>query len=218
MACWPIQQLILRTTIANHFEREEALFKRGIKALSLFFIDSVGKYLPEGVPAVLRDVFEREYAAQLAQVLGKRRSGHRLPRLPERTQSRVQDVHKGYFARSLTEKGQEEAVQLISEGQGALLSFDTDLRVHLLDAGTSARGVDNPNIFTLCKLAPSDSSITKLQQIGRGLRLAVNQQLERIESDDATFDEVNGAGWWWCRRVKAISSSPFRTRSKNTAW
>jgi len=52
-------------------------------------------------------------------------------------------------------------------------------------------GWDNPNVFTLCKLAPSNSKITKLQQIGRGLRLAVNQQLERVHSDDAAFDEIN---------------------------
>jgi type III restriction enzyme len=52
-------------------------------------------------------------------------------------------------------------------------------------------GWDNPNVFTLCKLAPSNSKITKLQQIGRGLRLAVNQQLERVHSDDSAFDEIN---------------------------
>ena len=186
-----VQQLIIRTTIANHFEREEALFKRGIKALSLFFIDSVGKYLPEGgKPAVLRDVFEREYAAQLAQVLAKGDLDTDYRAYLERTQSRVQDVHKGYFARSLTTKGQEEAVQLILKDKERLLSTDTDLRF-IFSMWALQEGWDNPNIFTLCKLAPSDSSITKLQQIGRGLRLAVNQQLERIESDDATFDEVN---------------------------
>lgn len=186
-----VQQLIIRTTIANHLEREEALFKRGIKSLSLFFIDSVGKYLPEGnKPAVLRDLFEREYAAQLAQVLAKADLDAGYRAYLERTQTRVQDVHKGYFARSLTEKGQEEAVQLILKDKERLLSFDTDLRF-IFSMWALQEGWDNPNIFTLCKLAPSDSSISKLQQIGRGLRLAVNQKLERIESTHAAFDEVN---------------------------
>jgi type III restriction enzyme len=186
-----VQQLIIKTTIANHFEREEDLFKRGIKALSLFFIDSVGKYLPEGnKPAVLRDIFEREYAAHLAQVLAKADLDADYRAYLERTQSSVQDVHKGYFARSLSEKGQEEAVQLILKDKERLLSFDTDLRF-IFSMWALQEGWDNPNIFTLCKLAPSDSSITKLQQIGRGLRLAVNQRLERIESNDPAFDAVN---------------------------
>lgn len=186
-----VQALIIRTTIANHFEREQALFKHGIKALSLFFIDSVGKYLPQGgQPAVLRDQFEREYAAQLAGVLGQADLDAGYRTYLERTQQRVQDVHKGYFARSLSEKGQEEAVQLILKDKERLLSFDTDLRF-IFSMWALQEGWDNPNIFTLCKLAPSDSSISKLQQIGRGLRLAVNQQLERIEPSHTAFDEVN---------------------------
>ena len=185
------QALIIERSIANHFEREEALFQRGIKALSLFFIDSVVKYLPDGnKPAVVRQAFEAHYRTQLAQVLQKPdlHPGYRA--YLERSAGDIGRVHKGYFARSHSEKGEEEAIGLILQEKEKLLSFDTDLRF-IFSMWALQEGWDNPNIFTLCKLAPSNSKITKLQQIGRGLRLAVNQQLERVQSDDPAFDEVN---------------------------
>ncbi len=186
-----IQQAIVERSIANHFEREEMLFKRGIKALSLFFIDAVAKYLPEGnKPAVLRDLFERAYTAQLRTVLANTNLDTDYRAYLERSAMDVTKVHKGYFARSHSEKGEEEAIKLILEEKEKLLSFDTDLRF-IFSMWALQEGWDNPNIFTLCKLAPSNSKITKLQQIGRGLRLAVNQDLERIQSDDVAFDEVN---------------------------
>jgi type III restriction enzyme len=186
-----VQSLLVQRAIANHFEREEALFKRGIKAISLFFIDAVGKYLPDGQrPAVLREAFERLYKVELTKVLANEAldSGYRA--YLERTAADVGRVHKGYFARSHSEKGEEEAIKLILQDKEKLLSFDTDLRF-IFSMWALQEGWDNPNVFTLCKLAPSNSKITKLQQIGRGLRLAVNQQLERVHAEDAAFDEVN---------------------------
>jgi type III restriction enzyme len=186
-----IQALIIERSIANHFEREEALFKRGIKALSLFFIDAVAKYMPEGTkPAVIRTAFERHYRAILAQTLEKPDLDAGYRAYLERSAADIGRVHKGYFARSHSEKGEEEAIKLILQEKEKLLSFDTDLRF-IFSMWALQEGWDNPNIFTLCKLAPSNSKITKLQQIGRGLRLAVNQQLERVQSDDPAFDEVN---------------------------
>jgi type III restriction enzyme len=186
-----VQALIIERSIANHFEREEALFKRGIKALSLFFIDAVAKYMPDGTkPAVIRTAFERHYRAQLAQMLEKPDLDAGYRAYLERSAADIGRVHKGYFARSHSEKGEEEAIKLILQEKEKLLSFDTDLRF-IFSMWALQEGWDNPNIFTLCKLAPSNSKITKLQQIGRGLRLAVNQQLERVPSDDPAFDEVN---------------------------
>ena len=186
-----VQSLLVQRAIANHFEREEALFKRGIKAISLFFIDSVGKYLPDGQrPAVLRETFERLYRTELAKVLSNENLDRDYRAYLERTTADVGRVHKGYFARSHSEKGEEEAIKLILQDKEKLLSFDTDLRF-IFSMWALQEGWDNPNVFTLCKLAPSHSRITKLQQIGRGLRLAVNQQLERVQADDAAFDEVN---------------------------
>lgn len=186
-----MQALIIERSIANHFEREEALHKRGIKALSLFFIDSVAKYMPEGTkPAAIRVAFERHYRAQLAQMLEKPDLDTGYRAYLERSAADISRVHKGYFARSHSEKGEEEAIKLILQEKEKLLSFETDLRF-IFSMWALQEGWDNPNIFTLCKLAPSNSKITKLQQIGRGLRLAVNQQLERVQSDDPAFDEVN---------------------------
>ncbi len=186
-----MQALIIERSIANHFEREEALFKRGIKALSLFFIDAVAKYLPEGQkPAVVREAFERHYRAQLAAMLEKPDLDAGYRAYLERSAADIGRVHKGYFARSHSEKGEEEAIKLILQEKEKLLSFDTDLRF-IFSMWALQEGWDNPNIFTLCKLAPSNSKITKLQQIGRGLRLAVNQQLERVPLSDAAFDEIN---------------------------
>ncbi|MDN3545517.1 DEAD/DEAH box helicase family protein [Kinneretia asaccharophila] len=186
-----VQSLLVQRTVANHFEREEALFKRGIKAISLFFIDAVYKYLPDGQrPAVLRETFERHYLAQLTELLARPDLDPDYRAYLARTTADVSRVHKGYFARSHSEKGEEEAIKLILQDKERLLSFDTDLRF-IFSMWALQEGWDNPNVFTLCKLAPSDSKITKLQQIGRGLRLAVNQQLERVSVDDAAFDEIN---------------------------
>ena len=190
-----VQSLIIERAVTNHFEREEALFKRGVKSLTLFFIDAVGKYLPESAggkpqPAVVREAFERHYRHHLALTLAKPDLDAGYRRYLARTLADMGKVHKGYFARSHSEKGEEEAIKLILQEKEKLLSFDTDLRF-IFSMWALQEGWDNPNVFTLCKLAPSNSKISKLQQIGRGLRLAVNQQLERVQADDAAFDEIN---------------------------
>ena len=185
------QSLIVECAIANHFEREEDLFKRGIKSLSLFFIDAVAKYMPAGAkPAVLRESFEYHYRVHLTQALAKPDLHPPYRAYLERSALDIGRVHKGYFARSHSEKGEEEAIKLILQEKEKLLSFETDLRF-IFSMWALQEGWDNPNVFTLCKLAPSNSKITKLQQIGRGLRLAVNQQLERVQADDPAFDDVN---------------------------
>ena len=108
------QSLIVECAVANHFEREEDLFKRGIKSLSLFFIDAVAKYMPEGnKPAVLRDTFEFHYRAHLAATLEKPDLHPPYRAYLERSAADMGRVHKGYFARSHSEKGEEEAIKLI---------------------------------------------------------------------------------------------------------
>ena len=186
-----VQAMLIARAIANHFEREQDLFKRGIKSISLFFIDAVHKYLPGGQrPAVLRTLFEQHYRTQLAAMLASDDLDAGYRAYLERSAGDISQVHKGYFARSHSEKGEEEAIKLILQDKEKLLSFDTDLRF-IFSMWALQEGWDNPNVFTLCKLAPSNSKITKLQQIGRGLRLAVNQQLERVQAHDAEFDAIN---------------------------
>ena len=186
-----VQSQLIARSIANHFEREQSLFVRGIKAISLFFIDAVYKYLPDGErPAIVRSLFEQHYRSQLEKMLARDDLDAGYRAYLERTVGDIGRVHKGYFARSHSEKGEEEAIRLILQDKEALLSVDTDLRF-VFSMWALQEGWDNPNVFTLCKLAPGNSRISKLQQIGRGLRLAVNQQLERISSDDAEFESIN---------------------------
>lgn len=185
------QSLIIERAISNHFEREEILFQKGIKSLSLFFIDSVAKYMPDKKrPADIRNAFEQHYRTHLERTLTKPDLYPPYRVYLERSAEDIGKVHKGYFSRSHSEKGEEEAIKLILQEKEKLLSFDTDLRF-IFSMWALQEGWDNPNVFTLCKLAPSHSQISKLQQIGRGLRLAVNQQLQRLQNDDPAFDQVN---------------------------
>lgn len=186
-----IQTEIMRQTIQTHFEREGKLFDLGIKSLTLFFIDSVGKYrLDSGEAGVLVQKFEKSYAEQLALVLAKDDLSPAYRAYLERTQYDIAKVHQGYFAKSNKDKDLAAEIDLILNQKEKLLSFDTDLRF-IFSMWALQEGWDNPNIFTLCKLAPSNSKITKLQQIGRGLRLAVNQQGVRITSAHEQFDRIN---------------------------
>lgn len=186
-----VQSQLIARAVSNHFEREPQLFAQGIKALTLFFIDAVHKYLPDGErPATVRKLFEQHYRSQLAAMLARDDLDPAYRAYLERSAGDIGRVHKGYFARSHSEKGEEEAIRLILQEKEALLSFDTDLRF-VFSMWALQEGWDNPNVFTLCKLAPGSSRISKLQQIGRGLRLAVNQQLERISGTDPQFDAIN---------------------------
>ncbi len=99
-------------------------------------------------------------------------------------------MHGGYFAKSKKESDEAQVIALILKEKEKLLSFDSDLRF-IFSQWALQEGWDNPNVMTICKLAPSHSNITKLQQIGRGLRLAVNDKGERITKEHADFDFVN---------------------------
>ena len=185
-----MQKVIVDKAIKNHFEREEELFKLGIKSVCLFFIDGVSKYLKDdGSQGVLAELFEKLYVNNLNEVLARDLDdGYRA--YLERSKESIGEIHHGYFAKSSKMKDEEEAIALILNKKEELLSFDTDLRF-IFSQWALQEGWDNPNVFTLCKLAPSNSSISKLQQIGRGLRLAVNQNGERITKEHEAFDFVN---------------------------
>lgn len=186
-----IQTEIIHQTIKTHFEKEAKLFDLGIKSLTLFFIDSVGKYLLDsGEPGILVQKFEKSYAEQLQQVLSQPNLSPAYRAYLERTKNDISKVHQGYFAKSNKDKDLASEIDLILNQKEKLLSTETDLRF-IFSMWALQEGWDNPNIFTLCKLAPSNSKITKLQQIGRGLRLAVNQQGQRITSTHDDFDFIN---------------------------
>ncbi|PDX01154.1 DEAD/DEAH box helicase [Helicobacter pylori] len=184
------QEVMLKEAIKSHFEREEGLFKKGIKALCMVFISGVNSYLSENEqPAKLALLFEKLYQQELEEVLKKPLDENYRAYL-ERTKEDIKRVHGGYFAKSKKEGDEAKAIELILKEKEKLLSFDSDLRF-IFSQWALQEGWDNPNVMTICKLAPSHSNITKLQQIGRGLRLAVNDKGERITKEHADFDFVN---------------------------
>ncbi len=184
------QEVMLKEAIKSHFEREEGLFKKGIKALCMVFINGVNSYLSENEkPAKLALLFEKLYQQKLEEVLKKPLDENYRAYL-ERTKDNMQKVHGGYFAKSKKEIDEVQVIALILKEKEKLLSFDSDLRF-IFSQWALQEGWDNPNVMTICKLAPSHSNITKLQQIGRGLRLAVNDKGERITKEHADFDFVN---------------------------
>ncbi|MBH0257820.1 type III restriction-modification system endonuclease [Helicobacter pylori] len=184
------QEVMLKEAIKSHFEREEGLFKKGIKALCMVFISGVNSYLSENEqPAKLALLFEKLYQQELEEVLKKPLDENYRAYL-ERAREDIKKVHGGYFAKSKKEGDEAKAIELILKEKEKLLSFDSDLRF-IFSQWALQEGWDNPNVMTICKLAPSHSNITKLQQIGRGLRLAVNDRGERITKEHADFDFVN---------------------------
>ncbi|MCQ2889753.1 type III restriction-modification system endonuclease [Helicobacter pylori] len=184
------QEVMLKEAIKSHFEREEGLFKKGIKALCMVFISGVNSYLSENEqPAKLALLFEKLYQQELEEVLKKSLDENYRAYL-ERAREDIKRVHGGYFAKSKKEGDETKTIELILKEKEKLLSFDSDLRF-IFSQWALQEGWDNPNVMTICKLAPSSSNITKLQQIGRGLRLAVNDKGERITKEHADFDFVN---------------------------
>ncbi|PDW74350.1 DEAD/DEAH box helicase [Helicobacter pylori] len=184
------QEVMLKEAIKSHFEREEGLFKKGIKALCMVFISGVNSYLSENEqPAKLVLLFEKLYQQKLEEVLKKPLDENYRAYL-ERTKDAIYKVHGGYFAKSKKESDEAQVIALILKEKEKLLSFESDLRF-IFSQWALQEGWDNPNVMTICKLAPSSSNITKLQQIGRGLRLAVNDKGERITKEHADFDFVN---------------------------
>ncbi|GAA8039852.1 type III restriction-modification system endonuclease [Helicobacter pylori] len=185
------QEVMLKEAIKSHFEREEGLFKKGIKALCMVFISGVNSYLSENEqPAKLALLFEKLYQQKLEEVLKKENLDENYRAYLERTKDAIQKVHGGYFAKSKKESDEAQVIALILKEKEKLLSFESDLRF-IFSQWALQEGWDNPNVMTICKLAPSHSNITKLQQIGRGLRLAVNDKGERITKEHADFDFVN---------------------------
>ncbi len=185
------QEVMLKEAIKSHFEREEGLFKKGIKALCMVFISGVNSYLSENEkPAKLALLFEKLYQQKLEEVLKKDDLDENYRAYLERTKDNIQKVHGGYFAKSKKESDEAQVIALILKEKEKLLSFESDLRF-IFSQWALQEGWDNPNVMTICKLAPSHSNITKLQQIGRGLRLAVNDRGERITKEHADFDFVN---------------------------
>ena len=193
-----MRRIQIRETILSHFEKEEKLFNMGIKTLSLFFIDEVAKYrqYDENGEEVLGEygvMFEEEYMNILNEYLTLFDTPYQ--KYLRSTCSDVSKVHKGYFSidkktgRSIdsqVKRGSEfsddiSAYDLILKNKERLLSFEEPTRF-IFSHSALREGWDNPNVFQICTLKHSDSNTAKRQEVGRGLRLCVNQTGTRMDS------------------------------------
>ena len=194
-----MRRIQIRETILSHFEKEEKLFNMGIKTLSLFFIDEVAKYrcYDENGDEVLGEygvIFEQEYINILNEKLTLEDTPYQ--KYLREMCSNESDTHKGYFSidkktgksvDSQLKRGSEfsddiSAYDLILKNKERLLSFDEPTRF-IFSHSALREGWDNPNVFQICTLKHSDSQTAKRQEVGRGLRLCVNQNGIRMDKE-----------------------------------
>jgi len=201
-----IRRIQIREAVRTHFEKEQSLFNQGIKVLSLFFIDEVAKYrrYEEGVeqPGEYAVIFKEEYNAALNEFLTLEDS----PYMRYLKNIKTDKTHDGYFSidkttkqmvnpkvtgrsRETPETDDVDAYDLILKDKERLLSMDEPVRF-IFSHSALSEGWDNPNVFVICMLKHSDSTIRKRQEVGRGLRLCVNQEGDRMDSG-ANVHDIN---------------------------
>ncbi len=190
----------IRETILSHIQKERKLFSMGIKCLSLFFIDHVDNYrkpLPLtpspkgegeacGNKGIYAQMFEEEYSNIVGQLQLEFADDPAYVAYLKRFTA--EEVHDGYFSRdkkgkvvdSANKEGDNEVrgYQLIMKEKEKLLSFDTPVRF-IFSHSALKEGWDNPNVFQICTLKDSDNQTKKRQEVGRGMRLCVNDKGER---------------------------------------
>lgn len=204
------RRIQIREVVRAHLDKERELFAQGIKVLSLFFIDEVAKYRDYDREDTLGDyarIFEAEYAAMVAEVLGELELDHATKAYQEYLRrDDVRAVHQGYFSIDkktrrqvdppITGRGEEagqssdvDAYDLILKNKERLLSFAEPVRF-IFSHSALREGWDNPNVFVMGMLKKSDNTISRRQEIGRGLRLAVDQHGERMDNP-VTVHDIN---------------------------
>lgn len=183
-----IKRQQIRKTIEEHLNRELILKPQGIKVLSLFFIDKVANYRyyddkGDSQKGIYAQIFEEEYKNLISKP-----KYHTLYKEVD-VETPAEGVHNGYFAQD--KKGilkdtsgktiaDDDAYSLIMRDKEKLLSFESKLKF-IFSHSALKEGWDNPNVFQICTLNETKSTIKKRQEIGRGLRLCVNQEGERIK-------------------------------------
>ncbi len=198
-----MRRIQIREAIKAHFDKEQALFHQGIKVLTLFFIDEVAKYRQYDAageqPGEYARLFEEEYDARLNEVLT-------LEDTPYNRYLKgiaAGRTHNGYFSidkktkrlidpetgKKSTETDDADAYDLILRDKERLLSFAEPVRF-IFSHSALREGWDNPNVFVICALKHSDNTVSRRQEVGRGLRLAVNQLGERMD-DPAIVHRIN---------------------------
>ena len=200
-----IRRIQIRETIKAHFDKEKQLFAQGIKVLSLFFIDEVVKYRDYSQADEKGEyarVFEDEYGLLQAEYLAELALDNEKYRaFLERDP--VSKVHEGYFAidkqkrlvdpdikKTGEDKGlsdDTDAYDLILKNKERLLSQEEPVRF-IFSHSALREGWDNPNVFVMCMLKHSDNMISRRQEVGRGLRLSVNQNGDRMDQPAIVHD------------------------------
>ncbi|MDE6329396.1 MAG: DEAD/DEAH box helicase family protein, partial [Muribaculaceae bacterium] len=183
-----MQRVQIRQTIIAHLQKEKELFNRGIKCLSLFFIDEVGHYRQydeEGneVKGKFQRIFEEEYS----RIVNDYISCFDTPYDMYLRRFKPYETHRGYFSidkkgrsvNSATKRGSDisddiSAYDLILKNKERLLSFDEPTRF-IFSHSALREGWDNPNVFQICTLRHSNSTTAKRQEVGRGLRICVDK-------------------------------------------
>ena len=203
-----LRRIQIRETILSHIQRERELFYKGIKVLSLFFIDEVAKYKQydeAGQPknGIYADIFEEEYN----DIVGNMQIGMEEDDYLKYLNAISADkTHAGYFSidkkgkmidskvkRKETTTDDVDAYELIMKNKELLLDRDPKHSpVRFIFSHSALReGWDNPNVFQICTLKQSSSDVRKRQEVGRGLRLCVNQDGERMDTNVLGEDVQN---------------------------
>jgi type III restriction enzyme len=189
---------MIKETIKIHFEKEKGLFEQGIKALTLFFMES-DTSLFRGSNPKIKNFFEEEYKKQYTEIVSKldQTSDYYKFLQNDFDSENTLQVHKGYFSgdKGNADEKVKAGVDEILKDKKKLLSFESPTRF-IFSIWALQEGWDNPNVFTICKLSNQGSEISKLQQIGRGLRICVNQNLQRntlknLNDDQEAFWKIN---------------------------
>lgn len=221
-----LRTIQIRETIKTHLEKEEYLFKRDIKCLSLFFIDEVVKYKDynsEDNKGIYAKIFENEYKDIVQTYLDENNNiDNEYKDYLEQSLFALEKVHAGYFSQdkkgklidSKTKRNSESsddisAYELIMKNKERLLSFKEQVRF-IFSHSALKEGWDNPNIFQIATLRHSSSEIKKRQEIGRGLRLSVNQYGERQDMEELGIDEVQQIN-----NLTIIANESYESFSKN---
>ncbi len=189
---------MIKEAIKIHFDKEKELFDKGIKALTLFFMQNdISLY--RGDNPKIKNIFEEEYISKRNEIVNQLDPNSEYYKYLENdfdSDGHLQ-VHKGYFSgdKGNADEKIKAGVDEILKDKKKLLSFESPTRF-IFSIWALQEGWDNPNVFTICKLSNQGSEISKLQQIGRGLRICVNQNLQRqtlknLNDDQEAFWKIN---------------------------
>ncbi len=178
-----LQEIMIQKTIKSHFENEKELLTRPvkIKPITLFFIDNIEEYRNE--EGYLRTTVERLIKTEVEALLKTEKNTFYKAYL-EKTLQDISLTHAGYFSKDNSEKDEaiEKEINEILHDKQAMLNLDNPRRF-IFSKWTLREGWDNPNVFQICKLRSSGSDISKLQEVGRGLRLPVNEYGNRVKNE-----------------------------------